>query len=215
MKTLKTKSYREFLKTYAAQNGYEDFSEKRKEAQRTFDRAESTYGIQAEALAMAGLQKSGYASYLNERAKENYKKQKNQIAMEEATEENKRFSSYEKYLDDIRKQSITAKGQIHRSILSSKTTNLEHAMRIARIYGLSDEDARETAESAVEVNILSRKQEILERIRTERISAERAVYYGKTYGLPEDVIEELRRFAEELYGEHAGNLSYDDYKPAN
>lgn len=214
MKTLKTKSYREFLKTYAA-NSSEDFSERRKEAQRVLDRTGSAYGTNAESLAMAGLQKSGYASYLNERAKENYQKEKSRIATEEAVEESKRFSSYEKYLDDIRKQSISTKRQIHRSILGAKTTNLEHAMRIARIYGLSNEEARETVESAVEINIQSKKQEILDRIRTERISAERAVYYGKTYGLPEDVIEEIKRFAEELYGEHANDLSYDDYTQAN
>ena len=212
----RVKSYREFLRTYSgAEQTDAAFSKKKKEAQRTFDEAQSTYGATAEALANVGLSKSGYASYLNEKAKGALSAAKADIAGAEATEETKRRSSYEKYLEGLEKQRSTAKAQLHRALLSSKTTSLDSAMRIAEIYGLSKNEAKESVESAVALNVEFKKQQILDKIRTERISAERAVYYGQNYGLPEDVIEELRAFAEQLYGKSASGLNYEDYQQAN
>ena len=215
-KTSNIKSYTEFLKTYENGEAVEEtFAKKRRAARQTLDKSASTYGSTAEALASSGLTGSGYASYLNKKAEGAYQKAEGEIALAKQTEENKRIASYEKYLEGIRKEQQSVYGQIHRSILSSKTTNYENAMKIARIYGLTDEEAKASVESAIALNIETKKQAIVDKIRSNRTSGERAVYYAQEAGLPEEVAEELREFAESLYGSGSQDTSYQNYQQAN
>ena len=216
MKFPEVKSYREFLRTYGdGQSTDEIFSKKRASAETSYHKAKSTYGANAEALGEAGLEGSGYAAYLSDKAKGTHAQAMEEIALAKAEEENKRFTSYEKYLTNMRKQEDSLEGQIHRTVLSSRTTSIESALRVAEIYGLSGERARAAVESAVSLNIQRKKQEILDRIRTKRISPERAVLFGETYGLPADVVEEIRAFAEKLYGYNGLQAAYDNYTQAN
>lgn len=214
-KASKAKTYLEFLKTYdGSELTDKTFAKRRQEATGTFDKSQSTYGTNAEYLATKGLTGSGYAKYLDDKAKRTLTQSEGAIASLQEAEQKKRFSSYETYLKQLEKEKTKVYGQIHRSILSTKTTNLDKALQIARIYGLSDEEARESVENAVALNIETKKQEILTKIRNNRTTSERAVSYGQKAGLPEDVIEELREFAEKLYGASSSD-DYQNYTQAN
>ena len=212
----KPKSYREFLEIYGnGRNTDSTYKEARREAQATYDSQRSTYGAGAESLASAGLTGSGYAAYLDTKAKRSLESTSAKLALAQDNANRTQYASYQKYLDGIEKQKLSAKTQLYRSLVSIRMTNLDSALRLAGVYGLSKEEARESAQSAVEASIQTLKQEIMDKIRTERTSGERAAYYGETYGLPEEVIQELRAFAERLYGKSTEGLSYENYEQAS
>ncbi len=216
MKLPKIKTYREFLKTYGSGEGTDEmFSKERKRVEQTFDKAQSTYGANAEALSSAGLSRSGYASYLDEQARGAYQEARSEVALAEQAEENKRFSSYEAYLEKMRKEEDSAETQVHRTILSSKTTDMESGMRLASIYGLSGDAARKVVEYAIKLNVERKRQDILDKIRTQRTSPQRAEEYARLYHLPEDVVKEIKEFAGKLYGYNALAIQYEQYEKAN
>ncbi len=216
MKLPKIKSYREFLKTYGDGKSVEQtYATERKKALETYDKAKSTYAPNAERLAREGLVGSGYASYLDDVAKADHRNAMAGIARAEVQEEQKRYASYEDYLDSMRKEQDSLEGQVHRTILSSRTINTSEAMRVAEIYGLSGSAAKNVVDYAVRVNIERKKEDILDKIRTERTSPERATWYGEIYGLPEEIIEEIRTFAKKLYGVNALMAKYQNYNSSN
>ena len=212
----KAKSYREFLESYGGAKYTEAaFKKARVEAQVAYDREKSAYGDTAEALAAAGLTRSGYRDYLRSKAQAALEGAREKISLKEAQKSEEQFASYQKYLDGIEKQKISARTKLYRTLLSTRTTRLDTALRMASVYGLTDTDAKESAESAIRQNVEIIKQELMDKIRTERTSSERAAYYGETYALPEDVIKELTAFAERLYGKSSQGTSYDNYTDAN
>lgn len=214
MKLPEVKSYREFLMRYDSGEG-ENITKKRKQAEVTRDKSQSGYGVTAEGLSEAGLSKSGYASFLDNKAKERYMHTQDEIAEALIEEENRKYTSYEKYLDAMRKEEDGLESKIHRAILSSKTTSFESAMRLAELYGLSGERARASVENALQLNIEKKKHSIMDYIRTQRISPERAVAYGESHGLPKDVVDEIRAFAERLYGVNALRGENEGYGTQN
>ena len=216
MKLPKIKSYREFLKTYGEGESVEDiYSAERKKALMTYDKSKSTYAQNAERLASQGLSGSGYAGYLDDVAKANHQNAMAAIAHAKAQEEQKRYASYEDYLDSMRKEQDSLEGQVHRTILSSRTIDTNEAMRVAQIYGLSGSAAKNVVDYAVRVNIERKKEDILDKIRTERTSPERAAWLGEMYGLPEEIIGEIRAFAQKLYGVNALMAKYQNYNSSN
>lgn len=216
MKLPKIKSYREFLKTYGEGESVEDiYSSERKRALETYDKSQSTYAPNAERLASEGLTASGYASYLDDVAKAKFQGVQAEIARAERQEEHERYASYENYLDSMRREQDSLEGQVHRTILSSRTINTNEAMRVAEIYGLSGSAAKNVVDFAVRVNIERKKEDILDKIRTERTSPERAAWLGEMYGLPEEIIEEIRAFAKKLYGVNALMAKYQNYNSSN
>lgn len=213
MQLPRIKSYREFLETYKSGVGADAVSaQKRKKAGVEYARSKSTYGARAESLAEAGLSRSGYADYLADSAKGEHQTRLSEIALEERTLENEQLNSYASYLNEMRRIEDSAEGYVHRSLISSGTFDKESGMRLARIYGLSEEKARRVVDYAIGINIEEKRMDILDRIRTNRTSPERAEEIARIYNLPEEIVEEVKAFAAKLYGPNALWIDYYNNK---
>ncbi len=213
------KSYKEYLKTFETGKSTDEMK-KEGEAQIEveFDKSASTYGANAEQLAQSGLTASGYATFLDDRAKKTKLAKLDELTEEVAEEENARRRAYSDYLRKQTSAQATIRRRVHSSIISSGTTSQQLALDIAASYGLTDEEALQIATNAVAVNVDKRKMEIMTYIRTQQISPERAVMYGESYGLPEEALEEIREYASKLLYYSPG-YNFEDvlntYKNAN
>ncbi len=174
----------------------------------------SGYGKNAEGLAAAGLDRSGYAKYLNSLAKDKQKSAAESAVLTEAKSAAQGMKEYEGYLDGIEKERLKAYEKAIRSIQSDNLASYAAAYERALSFGLDEESAKTAATEASKAVKATLKQKLLTEIATKRMTSEATRAYALTLGLGEDIANELAEYAHRLnesVGSDGMTESYLDY----
>lgn len=158
----------------------------------------SGYGRSAEALANAGLNKSGYAEYLNSVAKGERTTAIGNADLAKHKSEAEDMKKYESYLDGVENDRLERYEKALRSIQSDSLAAYGAAYERALSFGLDEESAKKAATEASGAVKSTLRQKLLSEIATKRMTSEATRAYALTLGLDEEVADELAEYAHKL-----------------
>lgn len=158
----------------------------------------SEYGKNAERLATAGLNNSGYARYINTLAGNTRKEALKGAALSTGKSIAKDMKAYESYLDQAEEDRLKAYENAVKSIKSDKITSYNQAYDKAVELGLDEESAKRAAKEASDAVKSSLRERLLTEIATKKLTSESTRAYALTLGLDETVADELAEYAHKL-----------------
>lgn len=178
-----------------------------------YRKALSNYGRSAEGLGSKGLTKSGYASYLDEKAKEGARSALLSLDEGYASTEAKNRSGYESYLADELKKKDKLIKEATSKLKSEGFTSYEDAYAAATEMGVEDGEAMRIAKEVTEKKVSELRLKVISAIVNKGFTAEETEKYAGALGLPNDVIKELSELARSTNQQISlGNqTSYLDY----
>ena len=173
-------------------------------------KSEPTYGATAERLFDLGLQKSGYAGYLQSEAERGFRIAKDAFHKESAAVGEKNRSGYARYLtsyekrqDDLRKSMINRIGNGE-----SFDENLAYENAIAAV--LNDENAREAARLGVTSAKERATAKLLRMILEKRLRASRVKEYARLMGFTEEEVNTFSDYADQINSIYAPSRLPED-----
>lgn len=158
----------------------------------------SGYGRSAEGLANAGLDKSGYARYLDSVAKSKRNAALSAASLTEQKDKAVGMKKYESYLDGIEDDRLESYEKAVRSIKSDNLAAYDAAYDRALEFGLDEKSAEKAAAEASGQVKAALRQKLLGEIATKRLTSEATRAYALTIGLDENVADELAEYAHKL-----------------
>ncbi len=200
----KTQDFSEYLLRYGndPRPAYEKTLAGAREA---YLRARPSYGTVGDSLARSGLSSSGYAGFLAEEARDTLKKgtRAATAAYTDALKEEER--SYRDFLDKEQKESETLRSTLERRLISMNMTDRDTAYAYLVSGGLSDTDARATAENVLRIVSEKKRDEVIERSLHYGYDGKLAYQFAITEGLTPEDAAEIAAFAEEAF-QHGGSM---------
>ena len=158
----------------------------------------SGYGKNAERLATAGLNNSGYAKYINTLTEGARKEALASADLSAGKSMAKDMKAYEDYLNQAEDDRLKAYENAVKSIKSDSITSYSQAYDKAVELGLDEESAKRAAKEASDSVKSSLRQKLLTEIATKRLTSEATRAYALTIGLDESIANELAEYAHRL-----------------
>jgi hypothetical protein len=169
----------------------------------------SSYGANNRQISNKGLQNSGYATYIDDLAKNSFTSGLNSINAERSKSENAARSSYASYLEKYQDKQNKLKDDVMSHLIDNDIVDINTAIAYGVTAGLSKEDATLVGQSAYEVT----KQKVLNKILEQTVSlgldTEGAKMLAIKMGVSESDAEEIAKEVGEML-DYYRNLS-DDY----
>ncbi len=174
-------------------------------AREAYLRSMPDYGQQANALERAGLLNSGYAGFLRQENERTLREKENAAGEIYADALAKEATDYRDYLDKAETENETLRKKLEARLLSMNTTDSEAAYAYLVAGGLSDEDARATAETVVALVSQKKRSEVLETALHYGYDYKTALSYARAEGLTEEDAITVAKLSEEAF-QHGGSL---------
>ncbi len=168
-----------------------------------------TYGKNAEALFEKGLQGSGYARFLSEKATRDFSAAKQKYAAETAKTREQNLSGYARYLTSHKEKQETLRKQMIDRIGRGESLDAENAYRQAIAAGLTEENAKAAADLGIAAAKERKTSRLIDMILKERLSQKRVEEYARAMGFAEDEIKRLGLYAYVIGGTTIPNI-FDD-----
>lgn len=126
----------------------------------------SSYGVNNRKISNKGLQNSGYATYVDNLAKDSFTLGLNSLNAERAKKENEARSSYASYLEKYKDKQNKVKDDVMSHLIGNDIVDINTAIAYGVTAGLSHEDAEIVGQSAYEIT----KQKVLNKILEQTVS---------------------------------------------
>ena len=169
----------------------------------------SSYGVNNRKMSNKGLQNSGYATYVDNLAKDSFTLGLNSLNAERAKKENEARSSYASYLEKYKDKQNKVKDDVMSHLIGNDIVDINTAIAYGVTAGLSREDAEIVGQSAYEIT----KQKVLNKILEQTVSLgldeEGAKMLALKMGVNDSDAEGIAKEVGELL-KHYRDLS-DDY----
>ena len=156
------------------------------------------YGNVAEGLRKSGLLGSGYAEYLDTRAKASYESELAQLKGESVANEDKAVKGYEQYLKEYDEDLTKRINQAYKAINTYDIMDYGTALLTATEYALEGKHAETVAKKATEATRRKWRRRALERIIDKEMTRNQAAEYARGLGLTDTDVTRLADVADML-----------------
>lgn len=168
----------------------------------------SSYGNNSRIFNNKGLQNSGYADYIDAKAKNTFEYGKAALEDDYARSEAENLSSYASYLDKYEKQNQSTKNSVLSHLVNNEILDLSTAIAYGVDAGLSFDDAKAMGESAYQTVKGKITNEILKQSVSLGLDRTGAKKLAVKMGLSSSDAEEIAKEVEEML-EYYRNISAD------
>lgn len=162
-----------------------DFGDAMKKASLDYRRSLPTYGILGSKLGTYGLEDSGYASYLGDKARSEYGSAVTEARAELMKSDNALMSGYSKYIEKLAADKSTLRRKVQDRLISRRVYDMDAAYGYGVAAGLTPEEARTISTTVYNSLRGDAKKKVIDRAISLRLDAEGAKKYALSMGLNE------------------------------
>ena len=168
----------------------------------------SSYGQNKLNISNKGLQNSGYARYVDDRADDLYNRDLSKLESARNEAQYKALGGYASYLEGYEKSKDALKNSVASHLISSGIANLDEAVSYAISRGLGKEDAIAIGHEAYSINKQRIFNDILSQVASLGLDRDGAVMLAEKMGLS---TQDAHTFGDEIEEmlKHYGSISKD------
>ena len=190
-------SFSEWLNTEAAERERR-LHEGKIESEMSYLGALSSHGKNAESMLDSGLSGSGYAQYLDTRAKKTHEARLAKLEHEYDSAIADDIGDYEKHVGTLKKQREDLYNKTVTELTALNVVDYAEAYRAAKNYGVDEDSARRLANQVTKKNRYRLRKKVLNQIINDSMSYSAAISYAEALGLSRDDARELGRYAQKI-----------------